>query len=65
MQEHHIEYQSLLITTNFADALKYGVQSAPTLVYVIDEKAVSVKPGFQSREKILNELKQLSISPST
>ena len=63
LQELHstdgIAYESRLITTNFSDALTYGVKSAPTLVYLLDQKAVAVKPGFQSREKILDQIEQI------
>ncbi len=60
-----IEYEARIITTDFVDALKYGVKSAPTLVYLVDNKAMAVRPGFQSREKILAEIGQLqkSLSP--
>ena len=63
--ERDITYQSLLITVNFSDALKFGVKSAPTLIYLIDDKAVAVRPGFQSRKNILAELEQIQKSIST
>jgi thioredoxin-like negative regulator of GroEL len=63
--EHDITYQSLLITTNFSDALKFGVKSAPTLIYLIDNKAVAVRPGFQSKVRILAEIEKISKSLST
>ena len=63
--EHGITYQSLLITAIFADALKFGVKSAPTLVYLINEKAVAVRPGFQSQKNILAELEQIQKSISS
>ena len=51
-KNHTIETRSVLITTGFAEALQYGVKSAPTLVYVFDDKAMAVTPGLQNREKI-------------
>ena len=59
-ENQDIEFESRLITTDFAQALKYGVKSAPTLVYLIDERAVSVKPGLQSKQKILNEIEEIN-----
>jgi predicted DsbA family dithiol-disulfide isomerase len=55
-ESYHIDFQSRLITTDFADALKFGVKSAPTLVYLLDDKAVAVRPGLQTKEKILSEI---------
>lgn len=59
-QNRGIDYQSRVITTDFAEALKYGVKSAPTLVYLIDDRAMVVKPGLQTREKILKEIEKIS-----
>ena len=52
-KNHDIITNSVVITTGFAEALQYGVKSAPTLVYLLDDKAVAVTPGLQNREKIL------------
>jgi predicted DsbA family dithiol-disulfide isomerase len=55
-KEIDLPYRSLMITTHFAEALQYGVKSAPTLVFVDTGRALAVKPGFQSRENILSQL---------
>ena len=61
-EEFGYQYQSKLITTHFTDALNFGVKSAPTLVYVVDDKAFAVTPGLQSREKILAVIARLKKS---
>ncbi len=53
MQESgEIVYENHLITTAFDVALRFGVRSAPTLVYLLEERPVRVSPGFQSKEAI-------------
>jgi predicted DsbA family dithiol-disulfide isomerase len=64
-ENSNIDYEAKSITTAFDDALKYGVKSAPTLVYLVDNKAMVVRPGFQSKERILAEVGQLQKSLST
>jgi len=51
-----INYHNHLITTAFDLALRYGVKSAPTLVYLLDERPVKVSPGFQSNQAIMTTL---------
>jgi thioredoxin-related protein len=60
--ELNITVQNQLIISAFDMALKYGVKSAPTLVFMIDEQAVKVLPGFQSRENIVNTLNQFKFT---
>ena len=59
-KNHAIETRSVLITTGFAEALQYGVKSAPTLVYLINDKALAVMPGLQNREKIESMIEQIN-----
>lgn len=58
-KSHDIFYQSRSITTDFADALKFGVKSDPTLVYLMNDKAVAIRPGLQTKERIITEFKRL------
>jgi len=57
---HDISFQSRSITTDFADALIFGVKSAPTLVYIMNNKAVAIRPGLQTKERIIVEIKRFS-----
>ena len=58
-KNHDISFQSRSITTDFADALKFGVKSAPTIVYLMNDKAVAIRPGLQTKERIITEFKRL------
>jgi thioredoxin-related protein len=55
-RNHSIGYEKKLITTAFDLALRFGVRSAPTLVYLLDDRPVIVTPGFQSADTILASL---------
>ena len=59
-KSHDISFQSLSITTDFADALKFGVKSAPTLVYLMNDKAVAIRPGLQTKERIISEINRFN-----
>jgi predicted DsbA family dithiol-disulfide isomerase len=57
-----IKIQNQLITSAFDTALKYGVKSAPTLVILVNDQAIKVLPGFQSKQSILDTIEQLNLS---
>ena len=57
--EKNIEIENHLITTAFDKALGYGVKSAPTLVFLYDNKPQVIKTGFQSKNQISEILQQL------
>ena len=50
--ETNIDVDNHLITTAFDKALTYGVKSAPTMVFLYDEKPQVVKTGFHSKIQI-------------
>ena len=50
--ETNIDVDNHLITTAFDKALTYGVKSAPTMVFLYDEKPQVVKTGFHSKMQI-------------
>jgi len=50
--ETNIGVDNQLITTAFDKALTYGVKSAPTMVFLYDEKPQVVKTGFHSKVQI-------------
>ncbi len=54
-----ITYENRLITAAFDLALRYGVRSAPTIVYLYKDRPVLVSPGFQSAEAITATLNLL------
>ena len=47
-----ISYENHLITTDFDMALRFGVKSSPTLVFMGEDRPLNVSPGFQSRTAI-------------
>ena len=51
-----ITYESRLITSAFDLALRYGVKSVPTVVYLLDGLPVRVCPGFQSEAAVTADL---------
>jgi len=55
-RSHTIGYEKKLITTAFDIALRYGVKSAPALVYLLDDRPAIVTTGFQSADTILASL---------
>lgn len=55
-RDRPIGYEKKLITTAFDLALRYGIKSAPALVYLLDNRPVIVTPGFQSAEMITTSL---------
>jgi hypothetical protein len=47
------------------DKIRYNFslgKSAPTLVFLVDDQAIKVLPGFQSRLSILDAIEQLNLS---
>ena len=50
--ETNIDVDNHLITTAFDKALTYGVKSAPTMVFLYDEKPQVVKTEFHSKIQI-------------
>ena len=50
--ETNIKVDNHLITTAFDKALTYGDKSAPTLVFLNDEKPQVAKTGFHTKSQI-------------
>ena len=51
-----VTYESRLITSAFDLALRFGVKSAPSLVYLFRGRPVRVRPGFQSQTAVAADL---------
>lgn len=58
----NIETADYPITTHFDEALRLGVKSAPTLVYLVDDRPAKISIGFQDEKKIESQLKIMGIS---
>ncbi len=58
--ENNIEVDNHLITTAFDKALTYGVKSAPTMVFLYDEKPQVVKTGFHSKIQIKKTIEMIA-----
>ena len=50
--ETGIEVENHLITTAFDKALKYGVKSAPAMVFLYEDRPHAVKTGFHSKQNL-------------
>ena len=58
--ELNIEVKNHLITTAFDKALSYGVQSAPAMVFIYDERPQVVKTGFHSKDQVKEIIKLIT-----
>ena len=58
--ETNIEVDNHLITTSFDKALTYGVNSAPTLVFLYDKKPQVVKTGFHTKSQIKEIIEKIA-----
>jgi len=63
--ETGIPFRDMPITSHFEKALRLGVQSAPALVFIFENKAVTVKTGYQNRVKIIEIIDRLTAGLST
>ncbi len=60
-----IPFRDMPITSHFEKALRLGVQSAPALAFITDDKAVAVKTGFQNSAKIMETIERIAPGFST